>query len=698
MRRLFIFFCTISLCLSSCYAQEQEYTNALINETSPYLLQHAHNPVDWHPWNEASLNKAKEEDKLILISIGYAACHWCHVMEHESFEDTTVANKMNAYFLNIKVDREERPDVDAIYMNACQLASGGNCGWPLNVFALPDGRPVWAGTYFPKKNWIEILEYFNKVKKDSPEKLEDYAAKLLEGIQALDNITSTDSELKLDIEAADLAMTSLVDMMDPKWGGRIGAPKFPVPVNQELLLQSYYYTGNEAALDRLNTTLTNIAWGGIYDHLGGGFARYATDEAWRIPHFEKMLYDNAQLLSLYAKAFAITKNELYQQRIEETIAFLEKDLMSAEGGFFSSLDADSEGEEGKYYVWTKAEMQAIIGNSEMATHFLDFYQIKEKGNWEESKNILYQLRPLRAYAEQNNLAIEALEKGFKTFKSQLLVERKKRVAPPLDDKILTAWNALMISGLTDAYRYLGDQHYLDLAIQNANFIREKLQKEDGRLLRTHKDGTSKINAFLDDYAFLAQAFIDLYEVSFDETWLSAAQQLIDYAIMHFYEENKSIFYYTSDLDPPLITRKVELVDNVIPGSNSAMAKVLFDLSLLLYNKDYQAIAEGMLVQMQDQLLEENTASYYANWWQLYLSMSKPPFEIAIVGEAYQDLKTSFQKQYLPNALFLGGQSEGSLALLQNKLQEGSTYIYVCKDKLCKLPVQKVADALQQMKE
>ncbi|GAB5554615.1 MAG: thioredoxin domain-containing protein [Saprospiraceae bacterium] len=687
------------LLLNACQAQDKmKHTNALINETSPYLLQHAYNPVDWNPWDEAVLAKAQTEKKLLVISVGYAACHWCHVMEEESFEDTTVANLMNQHFVSIKVDREERPDIDAIYMGACQLASGEACGWPLNVFALPDGRPVWAGTYFPKKQWLEILEYFVKIYEESPEKLEEYAARLTEGIQELDAVTQADeSLLQLDLANLEETINVFKSSWDAQKGGRMGAPKFPSPNTQELLLQWAYYQEDTTALALLETTLVKMAQGGIYDQIGGGFARYSTDEDWKVPHFEKMLYDNGQLVSLYAKAYALTGKTYYKQIAAASLDFVERALMDATGGFYSSLDADSEGEEGKFYIWDKQELNKLIRDDKLREYFFEFYQIQSNGNWENDQNILYHTQSLSSFAQQKGLDEVALAADFEEIKTILLNQRNQRVRPGLDDKVLTSWNALMLQGYIDAYRYFDEEKYLNLALKNANFIATNLLESNGRLDRTYKDGQTKINAFLDDYALLSQAYISLYEVTFDAQWLSKAKLMTDYVIDHFYNKDKGIFNYTSDLDPQLIARKVELTDNVIPGSNSSIAKVLYQLSLLFYDASYQEIARTMVANMYDDLVEPGQVGYYPNWIQLYISMSNQPYEVAIVGPEYASLQKEFQQKYLPNALFLGGVEEGDLALLKNKLQEGATMIYVCKDKFCKLPVQEVAAAVEQMK-
>lgn len=688
---LFLFF------FFACQRQELP-TNALVEETSPYLQQHAHNPVDWHPWGEEALQKAREEDKLLLISIGYAACHWCHVMERESFEDTAVANIMNRHFVSIKVDREERPDIDAIYMDACQLATGEACGWPLNVFALPDGRPVWAGTYFPKKNWVEILHYFAELYRDEPGKMDTYAAQLLSGLQVLNSLprAGQTSSLRPDFAQVRPMLDNILAQMDTLHGGRRGAPKFPGPNLQELLLQWHFYSGDETALQVVETTLDEMARGGIYDQLGGGFARYSIDSRWKVPHFEKMLYDNAQLVSLYAQAYALTGKKSYARQVRETLAFVEQTLRDPSGGFYSSLDADSEGEEGQYYVWTQVELEKILPDNKWRHLFFDYYQVHPAGNWEAGKNILYRTQSLSAFAERQQEKLPELEAAFRGMEVNLLAARTQRPAPTLDDKILLSWNALMLQGYLDAYRYLGTEAYLEVALQNADFLLKHFMQEDGRLYRSYKDGALTINAFLDDYAFLAQALIRLYEITFDTQWLDKAQLLVAYVDRHFGDPNTNTYFYTSDLDPKLITRKRILLDNVRPSANAVMAEVLYDLSLLLYNENYRTRSEQMLATAMHRAEEEQEAMFFSNWLQLYLRMIEAPFEVAIVGPDYQRLQRALMQQYLPHTLFLGGAVEGDLALLQQKLQAEETYIYVCKDKVCQLPVKRVDAALAQL--
>ena len=696
MRNIFSFFILLSFFACDTPNGNAQFSNHLANESSPYLLQHANNPVDWHPWGEEALAKAKPENKLILISVGYSACHWCHVMEHESFEDTAVARIMNEHFVNIKVDREERPDVDDVYMTACNLATGRNCGWPLNAFALPDGRPVWAGTYFPKKEWISVLEYFIKTKDEESEKLDEYAKQLLAGIQQNGQISFNESDQIFTEDNLVNITDNFLNNIDFKKGGRAGAPKFPMPNNYQFLLQEYHQTGNKKALEAVTTTLDNMANGGIYDHLGGGFARYSTDDKWKVPHFEKMLYDNSQLVSLYAQAYQVTKKPLYQQVVEETIAFVERELMDRNGSFYSSLDADSEGVEGKFYVWTEEELAAVFQEEDQLKIFSNYYEIYKKGNWEHS-NILHRKKSAEEVAKINGITVDKLTEAITDAKTKLMEARDQRVRPGLDDKVLAGLNALMLKGYVDAYKAFGKEENLERAIKNANFILEKFLQEDNRLNRNYKDGKAGINAFLDDYALTADAFIALYQVTFEEKWLYKAKDLVDYATTHFFDEKSGMYNYTSDLDPPLIARKMQINDAEIPASNSVMAKDLYLLGLYFYNQEFLAKSKQMMHNMSSTIVGNDQPNFYSNWCSLYEMMVNPPYEVAIVGKDYAALQKEWQTQYLPNTILLGGANEGTLELLESKLQEGATMIYVCQNKVCKFPVEEVSAAIGLLK-
>jgi len=521
---------------------EHKFTNKLINESSPYLLQHAHNPVDWHPWDEEALSKAKDENKLLVISIGYAACHWCHVMEHESFEDTTVANLMNEFYVSIKVDREERPDVDQVYMDAAYIITGRG-GWPLNIIALPDGKPVYAGTYFRKDDWLKVLDYFKDLYIKDPGMFEQEASKLTEAIKSIRIPGINNEDTLFTKDELNSVFNGVMSNIDHDEGGTNGAPKFPMPDIYKSLLTFYFHTNNNEALNAVTITLNKMALGGIYDQLGGGFARYSTDDKWIVPHFEKMLYDNGQLVSLYSLAYKVTGNKLYKKVVYETIDFVERELTDNSGGFYSSLDADSEGEEGKFYVWKKEEIDKLLGSD--AELFCDYYSVEEGGNW-ENKNIFFISEEKSDLLEKYGMEEKEFDNKIAGMKNILLKEREKRIRPGLDDKILTSWNALMICGYVDAYSAFSEKKFLDAALMNGNFILNNLMKEDSRLDRNFKESKSSINAFLDDYAYTIEAFIKLYEVTFDETWLNKAKSLTDYALQHFNDNESGFFFFTSD--------------------------------------------------------------------------------------------------------------------------------------------------------
>lgn len=674
-------------------AKKEKFTNKLINETSPYLLQHAHNPVNWYAWGDEALEKAKNENKLIIISVGYAACHWCHVMEHESFENEEVAKFMNDNFVAIKVDREERPDVDQVYMNAVQLLTGRG-GWPLNCIAFPDGKPIYGGTYFSKDDWMSVLTQIKDHVDKNPKKARLQAESLVEGIKASDLIEFNNSKESYSSNDLNLIFANWKAMIDDKLGGYKSAPKFPLPVGYQYLLQYSELTNNKEALKAVTLTLDEMLKGGIYDQIGGGFARYSTDKYWKVPHFEKMLYDNSQLVTLYSQAYQKTNNKNYKQCVAQSLEFIKRELTSEEGGFYSSLDADSEGKEGKFYVWKYEEIKRVLETE--TSFFKEYYNIEKKGNWEHGNNILLRKKEDEYFTKKYKLTESELKIKVDNANDKLLLERAKRIRPGLDDKILTSWNGLMLKGYVDAYRIFDKDEYLQVALKNANFIQSKLKKDDNSLFRNYKNGKASINGFLDDYAFSIQAFISLYQATFDEKWLNVAKELTDYALVHFYDTSTGMFYYTSDMDPALVARKKEVSDNVIPASNSEMAKNLYTLGHYFYEKEYLEKSKQML---NNVIISAKTGGpYYANWDILLAWMVSDPFEISILGRDHQEVRKEFDKHYLPNVFYMGGEKEGNLPLLENKLMNGQTTIYVCKAKSCDMPTTKVSVALSQMKK
>ena len=668
---------------------EHKYTNSLINETSPYLLQHAHNPVNWHPWNDETLEKAKQENKLILISIGYSACHWCHVMEHESFEDENAARLMNDHFICIKVDREERPDVDQIYMSAVQLMTGRG-GWPINCITLPDGRPIYGGTYFPKQQWMNILLNIADVFANDKEKAIDYATRLTEGVRHAELVKVKEMQNDFSADTLHTCYINWKSRFDNIEGGPSGAPKFPLPNNYQFLLRYAFSFPDkkEEVLKHVDLTLTKMAFGGIYDQIGGGFSRYSVDHYWKVPHFEKMLYDNAQLVTLYSEAFQATKNPLYKQIVYETLAFIERELTSPRGGFYSALDADSEGVEGKYYVWQKEELQQILNDK--YNLFADYFNVNDIGFWEHNNYILLRNESDETLAKKHNTSVEELQKTISEIKNELLELREKRIHPGLDNKILTSWNALMLKAYMDAYSVFEEQSFLDVAIKNVEFISTNTFINKNQL--THLAGKN-INGFLEDYSFLIEALIAFYETTFDESYLDKANDLMTYCINHFRDKDSGMFYFTSDEDKALLSRKMELSDNVIPASNSSIAKSLFRLGHHFENEEYILMSRKMLNNVLAEF--ENYGAGYSNWAMLHLYFTQPFYEVAIVGNSVDEKRKSFNKHYLPNVIFAGCKSESSLPLLKNRSKEGETLIYVCVNKTCNNPVSEPEEALQQ---
>ena len=703
MRSLF-FLSFIATLFFSCNSSKKEtlknshqYTNPLINETSPYLLQHAHNPVNWKAWNTETLQQAKDEKKLMIISIGYSACHWCHVMEKESFEDSTVAAVMNKNFISVKVDREERPDVDQIYINAVQLMTG-SAGWPLNVITLPDGRPVWGGTYFTKKAWINSLEKIQKLYDKNPQNLIDYADKLEEGIKSMDLIEVNTNELNFIDFPIENTIKSWSTTFDNKYGGPNRAPKFMMPNNLNYLLRYGIKNKDEQILDYVYLTLDNIAYGGVYDHIGGGFSRYSTDIKWHVPHFEKMLYDNAQLVSLYSQAYKATKNPLYEEVVKETLNYVKREMTHKDGAFYSSLDADSvsehgELEEGAYYVFNKKELELQLEKD--FSIFSEYYNVTNYGKWEKENYVLIRKKSDQEIIAEFSISQEELNQKKKNWKQLLLAYRNNRPKPRLDDKTLTSWNALMIKGYVDAYKAFQVPEYLNAAETNAQFLINHQLQENGALNHSYKDGKSTINGYLEDYAAAIDAFIALYEVTLNELWINKADELAAYTFENFFDAEKNMFYFTSKEDEKLVARNFEYRDNVIPASNSMMAKNLLILSHHFDNKKYLSTASKMLHNVQPEI--ESYPSGFSNWLDLMANFQDNFYEVVVVGKDASKKIAELNARYLPNILIAGSTSESKKPLLNYRYIDGETLIYVCVNNSCKLPVSNISKALNFIK-
>lgn len=670
--------------------------NDLHNETSPYLLQHANNPVHWKAWNQKSLDFAKENDKLIIVSVGYSACHWCHVMEHETFEDSEAAAVMNQNFVSIKVDREERPDIDAVYMKAVQIMTGRG-GWPMNVVCLPDGRPVWGGTYFRKGEWMDTLQQLQQLYRSDPEKMIDYAEKLHHGINSISLVHKQEDAEQFDSSTLANLIEKWKKSFDWEFGGYSRAPKFMMPSNYSFLLRYAYQKKDRQLLEFVNLTLTKMAYGGLFDTIDGGFSRYSVDMKWHVPHFEKMLYDNGQLVSLYSDAYKLTKNPLYKEVIEKTLSFVSKELANRDGGFYSALDADSltvdnHLEEGAFYVWTKEELKAIL--KEDFELFSIIFNINEFGFWEEENYVLIQTESLEEIASQYKKDSSELHRKKHKWENLLYAEREKRKKPRLDDKCLTSWNALMLKGFVDAYKALGNKDYLNKALRNASFITENLWAPEGNLLHSHKDGKNTINAYLEDYCFVIDAFISLYEATLDEKWLHHSKQLADYCFDHFYDTTTDFFSFTSDIDAALITKHYELEDNVIPASNSVMANNLYKLAIYFDNPYYESTAQKMLGHILPNI---DYPSAFSNWLHAFLNFSDENRELAVCGEQALASILILQKDYLPNIVFSGNDKPSELPFLKSRFEEAKNLYYVCQNKTCDLPSENLELTLQNLK-
>lgn len=668
-------------------------TNRLINESSPYLLQHAHNPVDWYPWGEAALTKAREEDKPIIVSIGYSSCHWCHVMERESFENEEAAHLMNKYFVCIKVDREERPDVDHIYMDAIQTM-GIRGGWPLNVFLTADQKPFYGGTYFPLNSWLQLLQNIAEAYASQREALVESAEQFARAI----NVSEVEKYGLKQQEAAfhkadhDTIFQTLSTDFDLEEGGMKGAPKFPMPAIWRYVLYYLSISNDTHAKRQLSTTLIKMAKGGIYDQAGGGFSRYSVDKSWFAPHFEKMLYDNGQLVSLYAEAYRYFKDVRLKTVVYQTIAYIEREMLSREGGFYAALDADSEGEEGRFYTWTYEEFHNVVG--EDAALWIPFFGITAEGNWENGRNILHRTQTLESLAHKTGMEETVLEEKLEKTINLLMEVRASRIRPGLDDKILSGWNGMMLKGIVDAYISFGEDKFLQLALKNAHFIKDKLFIDSSTLCRSYKEGKITQHGYLEDYAHIIRAYTALYQATFDEQWLELAERLTYHVLEHFYDEAEGLFYFTDDQEK-LIARKKEVFDNVIPASNSVMAENLYDLSILLDKDAWREVASNMVMKVKKLIIGE--PRYMNNWATVYLKMTYPTAEVAIVGANADQAVGEFGDHAVFNLLFSGTEDKSDLPLLVNRTAtNGRRTIYVCYGRACQLPVHTVSDALQQI--
>ena len=668
---------------------DKKFTNSLINETSPYLLQHAHNPVDWYPWKEAAFERAKAEDKPVLVSIGYSACHWCHVMENESFEDEKIAAIMNEHFINIKVDMEERPDVDQIYMSFVQLTTRGGGGWPMNVFLTPDKRPFFGGTYFPPSprhgmaSWPQILAGIAEGYRERRDEFETRANDIVSELQRMSIVEPATGGLSTEL--LDQAFMSFSRTFDTVNGGFGGAPKFPPAMSLEFLLRYHNRTGEDRALAIVEHTLNKMANGGIYDQLGGGFHRYTVDAIWLVPHFEKMLYDNAQLIRVYLHAYQVTGNDFYKRIAIETLEYVRREMLDSSGGFYSTQDADSEGEEGKFFVWTPEEVMSILGEEE-GRSFCEFYDVTDVGNF-EGESILNVKAPVTTVPGSDSYA---------DARSRLFAGREKRIKPHRDEKVLTAWNGLMLAAFADAAAVLGDEDYLKVAQRNAEFISSQMQS-DGRLLRTWKNGSAKLNGYLEDYANVADGLVTLYQGSGEERYLSEAKRLADLMITEFWDDENGGFFFTSNDHEELIVRNKDLYDNATPSGNSVAADVLLRLAKLTGDDRYERFGVTVLRLAASQLKRHPQGfGRTLSALEFYLAET---MEIVVIGERDSQIAREVHKRYLPDSVIVMADEVKIDALTQHLLEgrnkiDGLPTAYVCENFVCQRPVTMSGDLIK----
>ncbi|HOA23371.1 MAG TPA: thioredoxin domain-containing protein [Aggregatilineales bacterium] len=670
--------------------------NRLANETSPYLLQHADNPVDWYPWGEEAFERAKCKDKPIFLSIGYSACHWCHVMAHESFEDPETAAIMNEHYICIKVDREERPDVDAIYMNAVQALTGSG-GWPMSVWLLPDGRPFYGGTYFPNKprhgmpSFKQVMLRMAELYREKRDEIEDQATRLTAAISGRVLLESEHNQPP-STGVLEMAYQHIAARYDRRWGGFGSQPKFPPSMTLELLLRMHHRWGWKQALDMVTHTLDRMMYGGIYDQIGGGFHRYSVDGMWLIPHFEKMLYDNALLLRIYLHGYQATRFNRYRRVVEEIAAYVQREMIAPDGGFASSQDADSEGEEGKFFIWEKDELREALGDAVNTDLLFEYWGVGERPNF-EGKFVLWVPNSPELVAGRHGVTVEVLEAEIEKARQILFDVRERRVRPGRDDKVLTAWNGLMINSLAQAGRVLGRDDFTGMAADAANFVLNNLRTPDGYLLRSYKDGQAKIDAYLEDYAFLAEALLELYQTTFDLHWFEAARDIVERMVALFWDDEAG-FFDTAEGQEMLITRPQELMDNAMPSGTSGAIAVLARIGLLAGESGWLERVDRVLERLGPAVQQYATAfSYLAS--QLDFVISQPK-EIAIVGkrgspdtEAMLDI---VRKPYRPNQVVALREPDDERAaevvpLLAGREQiDGVATAYVCRNFTCQLPV------------
>ena len=686
----------LPLLFSSCKEKattdkQHKFTNALIDETSPYLLQHAHNPVNWRAWTQEALDDAKKENKLVLVSIGYSSCHWCHVMEEETFEDEEVAKIMNENFISIKVDREERPDIDQIYQIAIQMINNNEGGWPLNAIVLPNGKPIYLGTYHTKEQWSQVLVRMSKLYHEDPEKAEEYADGLANGIQDVNSITPSSDFKNISKKTLVESIENWKQNWDLEWGGDLGDQKFMIPVNLSFLLDYAVLNNDALAKAHVKNTLDKMVMGGVYDHVGGGFFRYSTDAQWKIPHFEKMLYDNAQLLSLYSKAYTVYKDLNYRKIVLEIAGFLEREMKNVEGGYYAAIDSESEGEEGEYYIWQAEELKEVL--KEDIDLFSKYYNVQTDKVWENGTYVLHNLIDDKAFSKTNKVSIADLNTAKTQWKKVLLEVRKKRVVPKTDDKIIISWNALLINGFVDAYKAFGQKEFLDRAEGIFEFIREKGFRKN-QLVHSYKKNSKRSDGFLEDYAFLIDASLNLYGATLKSDYLDFAMKLNEQVETKFADAPSGMYTFSENQE--LISKIIKTDDGFWPSPNAVMAHNLFRLGHINYDTELLKKSTAMLSAMVPMV--KMYASNYSKWNSLVIHNTYPFYEIVVVGKNALPLIQSLNQEYIANALVIGSTLESELPLFKGRYIDDNTFIYVCQNSTCKLPVATVEEAMAQLEK
>ncbi len=679
-------------------SHEGRKPNRLINESSPYLLQHAHNPVDWHPWGPRALQEASESDRPILLSVGYSACHWCHVMERESFEDPEIAELMNRLFVNVKVDREERPDVDSLYMNYVQMTTGSG-GWPLTVFLTPDRVPFYGGTYFPPEDrfgrpgFSRVLQNVADAYRSRRDELNQMRPAIIERLSQASRFETPQTEIRRQL--MDEAATHLSRQFDPRHGGFGSAPKFPSSMVLAFLLRYQHRSGSKSSLEMVAQTLDAMARGGMYDQLGGGFHRYSVDDRWLVPHFEKMLYDNALLSRLYLEAYQVTGNQSFRRVAEGILEYVQREMTGPSGGFYSAEDADSEGEEGKFYVWSLEEIQDALP-ADVAPLFCEFYGVSATGNF-EGHNILHVPAPTDQFVQRHGMEESELDRMLAVARARLLELRAERIRPGLDDKVLASWNGWMLHAFAVGAWTLGRQDFLETAQRNARFLDEQMLRE-GRVFRAWKEGEARLNGYLEDYSAVAEGFLALYQVTGTDRWLKLARQLTEVVIERFWDSKQGDFYFTADDHEELLVRQKEHLDNATPSGNSNTCANLLRLAVLTGEKQYRELGQRMLERLG--LASAQHPLAFGNWLQCLDFFIGPVAELAVLGEEAErrSLLEPLRRRFLPNRVLVqASQARADLPLLEGKPQPPSGAVaYVCRDNTCGPPAKSPEELAAQL--